>query len=119
MSEIKHTPGPWMFGLHRYNDDSNQYEVLVKPFEYAGPGYYDNPAILAADGTEIVGCDEYNVFSSPADTKLMVAAPQLLEALRLVMADLWYQIESKHGAQAARLYPSLALGRAVIATATE
>jgi hypothetical protein len=81
MPEIKHTPGPWLFGLHRYNDDSNQYEVLVKPFDYSGPGYYDNPSILAADGTEIVGCDEYQVFGSPADRQLLCAAPDILEAL--------------------------------------
>jgi len=86
VSERKHTPGPWLFGLHRYNDETNQYEVDVKPFDYAGPGYYDNPAILTADGTEIVGCDEYNVFGTPADRQLMCAAPDLLAALIALVA---------------------------------
>ena len=78
MSEI--TKGPWIFGVMEWPDEGDQAPV-EKPFDFTGPGYYGNPSIMSSSGTEIVGCDEYNVFNNPADTRLMTAAPDLLEAL--------------------------------------
>jgi hypothetical protein len=74
MAEQKHTPGPWRFGV-----DGDE-----KPFDYKGPGYYQNPSIFGPDWQEVVGCEEYYVFSGPADARLIAAAPDLLEALKQV-----------------------------------
>ena len=76
----KHTPGPWRFGIQTYNEIVSN-GIVEKPFDYTGPGYYDNPYIFGADGNYIVGSDEYDIFSSPENTRLIVAAPDLLEAL--------------------------------------
>lgn len=97
----KHTPGPWMFGIR--GDD----KPIEKPFNYCGPGYYENPSIFGADGTDVVGCDEYMVFNSPADACLIAAAPDMLEALYAVeacrgpfpvtdaeIADAWEKVEA-------------------------
>ena len=77
----QHTPGPWMFGIRNYDDDCKP-GFVEKPFDYVSPGYYDNAGIFGADGTEIVGCDEYSIFNSPADARLIAAAPDLLKALQ-------------------------------------
>lgn len=78
----KHSPGPWIFGVEEWDDDAARRKPVAKPFDYSGPGHYDNPSIFGADGNEIVGCDEYMVFRNPADIRLLVAAPDLLEALK-------------------------------------
>ena len=83
----KHTPGPWVFGVGEWDDDARRRKPVAKPFDYSGPGYYDNPSIFGADGNEIVGCDEYMVFRNPADIRLLVAAPDLLEALKNLEND--------------------------------
>jgi len=78
----KHTPGPWVFGVEEWDDDARRRKPVAKPFDYSGPGYYDNPSIFGANGNEIVGCDEYMVFRNPDDIRLLAAAPDLLEALK-------------------------------------
>jgi hypothetical protein len=70
-----HSPGPWFYGI-AYAEERGPV-----PFDYKSPGYYDNTGIIANDGTTVVGCGEYNVFHSPADARLLTAAPDLLEAL--------------------------------------
>lgn len=75
----KHTPGPWIFGIR---GDENPIE---KPFDYCGPGYYDNPAIFGPNGVDVVGCDEYMIFNSEADVRLIVAAPDLLEFAQWIL----------------------------------
>lgn len=117
-----HTPGPWWFGIQRWDCDSAEPRDQVKTAEYSGNGYSDNPFIRGADGTTIVGCDEYDVFGDfsgdhrkvrrEADIRLMLAAPELLEAL-IVM-------EGKAGKQNWNdKYPDeLQAARAAIAKAT-
>jgi hypothetical protein len=78
----QHTPGPWIFGVRNY-DDECKLGFIEKPFDYKGPGFFDNPAIFGADNTEVVGCDEYLIFSSPENARLIAAAPELLEALKV------------------------------------
>lgn len=78
----KHTPGPWIFGVEEWDDDAWRHKPAAKPFDYSGPGHYDNPSIFGADGKEIVGCDEYMVFRNPADIRLLVAAPDLLSVCK-------------------------------------
>lgn len=77
----KHTPGPWFFGI------SGSPERGPVPFDYRAPGYYDNVGIFGADGEEVVGCSEYEVFRSPADARLIAAAPDLLAACE-ALADM-------------------------------
>jgi len=74
----KHTPGPWIFGVEEWDDDASRRKPVAKPFDYSGPGHYDNPSIFGANGNEIVGCDEYMVFRNPTYIRLLVAAPDLL-----------------------------------------
>lgn len=78
------TKGPWIFGVMEWPDEGDQAPV-EKPFDFTGPGYCGNPSIMSSSGTEIVGCGEYNVFNNPADTRLMTAAPDLLEALEFAL----------------------------------
>jgi hypothetical protein len=78
----KHTKGPWHFAA---DARENGYERTEVPFDYIGSGFCGNPAIYGADGEEVVGCDEYYVFSNEADVRLICAAPDLLEALRIVI----------------------------------
>jgi hypothetical protein len=79
-----HTPGPWIFGIRNYDDECKP-GFIEKPFDYKGPGFFDNPGIFGADGTEVVGCDEYLIFGSPDDARLIAAAPDLLEALQKML----------------------------------
>ena len=78
----EHAPGPWKF----VNDDGDEV-----PFGWSSNGYYNNPKIIAADGTEVVGCGEYNVFSGypcgrqEANVALIVSAPTI--AARLAEAE--------------------------------
>jgi len=72
----KHTPGPWKFCI------AFEPERGEVPPDYSGHGFCDNPAIYGAEDTFIVGCDEYDVFDNPDDTRLILAAPELLEALK-------------------------------------
>jgi hypothetical protein len=88
--KAKHTPGPWMFGIR---GDKNPIE---KPFDYYGPGYYDNPVIFGSDGSEVAGCDEYMIFNTEADVRLIVAAPDLLEALQLCEGNISSLLASAH-----------------------
>lgn len=101
----KHTPGPWKFGVLTY-DENDKFTILEKDFDYRGPGYYENPSIYGPDNTDVVGCDEYYIFNSPADACLITAAPDMLEALYAIeacrgpftvsdaeLADAWDKIE--------------------------
>jgi len=88
--KTEHTPGPWMFGIR------GDKKPIEKPFNYHGPGYYDNPSIFGADGTEIAGCDEYMIFNKEEDIRLIAAAPDLLEALvSMVFSCDWNDREGK------------------------
>jgi hypothetical protein len=93
MAKSKHTPGPWWFGI---SCEAQRGPVALN---YRSGGHYSNPAIFGADGTEIVGCDEYNVFGEVADIRLMIAAPELYAALKLfpgftddaTVGDIWIE----------------------------
>ena len=75
----KHTKGPWHFAA---DARENGFERTKVPFDYKGSGFCGNPSIYGADGEEVVGCDEYYVFSNEADVRLICAAPEMLEALQ-------------------------------------
>jgi len=106
-SEGGYTPGPWHYGK-AYNPEGGSV-----PFDYASSGYYDNPGVIGANGVTVVGCDEYYVFNSPADARLIAAAPDLLEALQALLAwdgegSQWANIETP--ADKARAAIARALG---------
>lgn len=84
-----HSPGPWWFGVCAWDGEADESSPCVKPPEFRANGYGGNPFIYAANGHEVVGCDEYDVFgdwdapegSREANIRLLLAAPELLEAL--------------------------------------
>ena len=84
---MKHSPAPWKFVAEKYdaNDDLQKQEV---PYDYRTGSFCYNPYIVDAEGNEVVGCDEYCVFSTPENVRLMVHAPELLEALKDLLRDL-------------------------------
>jgi hypothetical protein len=77
--EAKHTPGPWRF-VPSWNRDTEVHPT------YSADGYCNNPFIIG-ERSEVVGCDEYDVFygatkaERAANIRLMLAAPEMLAML--------------------------------------
>lgn len=88
-----HSPGPWWFGLIAWDNDAEEYRPCVKPAEFHANGYGGQPSIYDANGHEVVGCDEYDVFgdwdapegSREANIRLLLAAPELLAVAQAVV----------------------------------
>jgi hypothetical protein len=99
MSDSKYTPGPWRVTTELRDTDEIVCDMLNEK------GY-----VAITQGQKLSHWRE--------DAKLIAAAPDLLEALKSSVSDLFYQIESKHGAEAASKYPSIVAARAAIAKAT-
>ena len=102
------------------DDDCNTPRIPV-PFDFTGPGYYNNPSIEGPGGETVVGCGEYMVFSPrsfkderAANVALICAAPDLLNLL--TAADRLEELTGENLAVYARTYAALA--RAAIARAT-
>lgn len=78
------TPGPWKYGIAN--------ERIEQNLSYRGPGYYSNAGIFSGNQL-IVGCDEYDIFDGKdeaerdANVRLILAAPELLAALDLLVKD--------------------------------
>ena len=71
-----HSPAPWRYGIACGSKRTVDLDYDPKDFN-------DNPAIYAADGSIVVGDEEYHVFDEPnrvANVRLMLAAPDLLKA---------------------------------------
>ena len=122
--KTQHTPGPWRFVADGEMDaDCNTPRIPV-PFDFSGPGYYNNPSIEGPNGETIAGCGEYLVFgprafdcdkgTRAANVALMCAAPDLLNLL--TAADRLETLTGENLAVYARTFASLA--RAAIAKAT-
>ena len=65
-------------------DDDCNIQKVDAPLNFRAIGYGNNPSIIDANGDTVVGCSEYNVFTSrnqSANVALMIAAPELLAAL--------------------------------------
>lgn len=74
MSESKHTPGPWVYRVHE-KDIVSQSSWYVEPCESIPDGYPKTVVnLLGAMGGDDVRADSY----------LIAAAPDLLEALVMV-----------------------------------
>ena len=81
MSEAKFTPGPWKYGQSKYDYDAGKRTFVELPLTYKASHFGEGASIFGADGTEIAGNDEYQVFNKPEDIALMLAAPDMYDAL--------------------------------------
>ena len=104
------------------DDDCNTPRIPV-PFDFTGPGYYNNPSIEGPGGETVVGCGEYLVFgpnfncekgTRAANVALICSAPDLLNLL--TAADRLETLTGENLAVYARTFAALA--RAAIAKAT-
>lgn len=77
-----YTPGPWRFVADYVGDEGMDAQEV--PLNYVGPGYFGNPRIIGSNGSTVVGCDEYYVFSGAANVSLICAAPVMADALRRI-----------------------------------
>ena len=84
MSEAKFTQGPWKYGQSKYDDDAGKRTFVELPLTYKASHFGEGASIFGADGTEIAGNDEYQVFNKPEDIALMLAAPDMYEALETI-----------------------------------
>ena len=87
MSETKFTKGPWKYGQSKYDYDAGKRTFVELPLTYKASHFGEGASIFGADGTEIAGNDEYQVFNKPEDIALMLAAPDMYEALEGVCHD--------------------------------
>lgn len=79
-----HSPKPWKFIHKDYDDDKMENVQIEEALNYKSGCYAYNPFIVDANGENVVGHDEYNVFEGPnqvTNVALMLAAPDLLKAL--------------------------------------
>lgn len=97
----KHTPGPWDFSWE------------IQPNGCPTVGHKGLMVCMVAHSAK----DPEQKETALANASLIAAAPDLLAALESSVSDLFYQIESKHGTEAASKYPSVVEGRAAIARA--
>lgn len=93
---------PWKFGTREWIN--NEYQIIERPYDYEIEGYGGAPSIYDSDGNQLVGCDEYYIFSGPEIVELIVGIPdmmneiqrlqnlnkQMLEALDHIERDGWW-----------------------------
>lgn len=76
---------PWKFAnLNVWDDELCDTIPFVEvPFDYksTAEGYNGNPSIVDCNGDEVVGCNEYNVFSSVESIRLLTLSPEVLQGL--------------------------------------
>jgi hypothetical protein len=70
----------------------------------------DNLRVKDAEGRVIADCYSFSegipALEAEATAKAIAAVPEMLNVIHELMSDLFYQIESKHGAEKAANYPS-------------
>lgn len=118
MKAFKGTPGPWYIdegwlkGHVSISADSHSaFAQVVAEMEWEGGEFEKDPN----NSYYRRWCKENEPLVKNA--KLIAAAPQLLEALQQVVSDLFYQLEAKHGPEAASKHPAIVEARAVIESA--
>ena len=119
--KTQHTPGPWVFVADGEMDNDCNTPRIPVPFDFSGPGYYNNPSIEGPNGETIAGCGEYLIFGPhgnkevrAANVALLCSAPELLNLL--TAADRLEELTGENLAVYARTFAALA--RATIAKAT-
>ena len=92
-SPRQHTPGPWVFVVDGEMDNDCNTPRIPVPFDFSGPGYYNNPSIEGPNGETIAGCGEYLIFGPhgnkevrAANVALLCSATDLLAALEDILA---------------------------------
>ena len=70
-----HTPKPWRYSTQCDGSDTVDHRT------YESPGYFNNLHLVGPDGEFIAGNGEYNSFGSKADRSLIMASPDLFDAL--------------------------------------
>lgn len=79
MEKFKHTPGPWIAKhVSGANFAVQQFDICAK--------FGDTPHIYPIFNRDLAGIDGQTVFVSPSDAFLIAAAPDLLSALRAILA---------------------------------
>jgi len=106
--EAKHTPGPWEWS--RYGNNDGDYQYLRQKEEQ------HHPSVLSPEEGQIY--DEYDsdpphIDIKDADANLIVAAPDLLEALQNTMA----LVDLKYGNTDHTAGPVMDLAHAAVAKA--
>jgi hypothetical protein len=96
----KHTPGPWEW------DDEVPADYMKADWEKKAPWLVDKNGAGVLEG-QIACCN-------PADTRLIAAAPELLEALKMFVAD-WCD----ETGMSSPSHESVGFARAAIAKAEE
>lgn len=74
----KHTPGPWTFTSEQISDDGVQIHDEIRCF------HLQSGDTVVLDGC---GCCDSPRLGNPADARLIAAAPDLLDALVMVLDD--------------------------------
>ena len=88
MSEPKFTPGPWKYGKKGYATyDAETQTIRELPLDYLPVEYGCGTTIFGANDEEIAGNDEYQVFNKAEDLALMLAAPDIYEALETICGE--------------------------------
>lgn len=80
----QHTPGPWEF---RYYGDGC---TIVSKHNAPGRNIRDALKGVSVSVNAIIADDQSNAHEASADARLIVAAPELLEAMKSVIYDLQY-----------------------------
>lgn len=108
MNEVKHTPGPWTFETVQ-----TQSGICHKIGPFPWKNGKQNHACIYVDYASTGDIEK----ELAANARLMVAAPEMLEALEFISScQNW---EQSTGEAASALYEAASMARAAIAKATQ
>lgn len=112
--EYNHTPGPYLWEY--YDKEYHDGQIIDKEGNILAivSGYNYSCEFGGKDRKWDNGYEEEDLAEHISNAKLFAAAPCLVESLKEMVSDLWYQIESKHGPQVAREYPSIVKAKAIL-----
>lgn len=74
---------PWKFGTMKFVN--GEYKLVERPPDYEVQGYGDGGSIYDADGNELLGCSEYDVFSCPEIVKMILGIPDMMNQIQRLL----------------------------------